>query len=136
MSSTVRSRGFIAIIANPDKRLDYSNRDEEAERYREEFHDRLYDDKTGLALSNDGRLVYIDQLKHAGWAIREDIYSLELGSIDIDGAAEFTAACETWKLNVIPGSIVPYSCIWYNASESPMARLTVEEFCKKTGVVL
>jgi len=114
MSSTVKSRGFIAILKTP---IDQDQRDE--------WFDKLYDDRSDLELTYDGKLVFSDVYRHDKMRDREDIYELQIGTKEMD-VREFATACEKYGLEIFHDTIQPYYCVWYNGTDSPVSLLTPE----------
>lgn len=123
MSTIVQSQGFIAILVNPvpqDQRSD--------------VHEKLYDETDGfIQISEDGMLVFSDDFAKKKYSEREfngDLFIV--GKLDASSdMAGFVEAALKAGLPVNPASIEPYTCVWYNGSDSPMSLLTLEEFQNK-----
>lgn len=117
MSSTVRSRGFIAQLVNPVT-------DEEE---REALSERMWEGNSNLEINYEGTLVFLDQMRSKPLSEREDIYHLTINNNGgPEGAGELYAEALKYGLSAI--NAVPFDCIWYNGSDSPMSMLTLHEF--------
>jgi len=117
MSSTVKSYGFVALLNNP------LNEEE-----REELAENLYDNKSGLKINYEGTVVYIDFNQHADYSVRENIYTLDIGSTTPEGQNRFIQAISENGLSIVYETIQPYSEIWYNGSDSCIDLITAEQF--------
>ncbi|UKL14766.1 hypothetical protein C121_33 [Stenotrophomonas phage C121] len=135
MSSTVVSRGLIAVVVNTDERLNLYNHSKRDDALRDEMSDRLWESRSGLHLNYEGTLVYFDELSHATWEERENYYGLqiqcELGQVEID---EFIGLCNDYGISVDPSTIKPYQCIWYNGSDNPMDTMKIGKFRERAGL--
>jgi len=124
MSSTVRSYGFIGVLAAPFATPEA----------REAFCEAIWDKETPLDVTYDGALAYIDYNKQAPLREREDIYFLDLGGADpAKTPQDLVAEAAKHGLAVDPASIRPFNCIWYNGSDSPVDMLTKAAFLARTG---
>jgi hypothetical protein len=116
MSSTVRQYGFIAALK------DAIDDDE-----REAGNENQWENKTGIRVGYSGELVYIDFNYEKGIRERENFYGLFLGSakpLPGESREDFVAAMHRWMYDIEIDSIQPYSCIYYNGSDSPLDMLT------------
>lgn len=112
MSDNVMSTGFFAILSNPI----------EDEEEREELGERLYDEGS-LHLNYEGTLVFSDE--------RSDGYGINFaGNGNVRG---FIDEVETAGLEIVKGSVLAYSCYWYNGTDSDMSELTLERYRKELG---
>lgn len=117
MSSTVKSKGFIAILKNPVDEAD-----------KEDVSERLYDSKCGLDITYDGKMVFSDVYRHASFDVREDVYICEVGVGKEESADQFVKIAAENGLEINENSIEPYFCIWYNGSDCPISELTPETY--------
>jgi hypothetical protein len=125
MSTTVRSYGFMALLATP-----ITDPDE-----REEISERLWEAHSTLGINGEGTLVYSDQNANADMRTREDIYGLNLGKDASTGSvSDFANAVHAAELEIDLTTVQPYSCIWYNGSDSDMDTLTKAQFMQRTGL--
>jgi hypothetical protein len=119
MSDTVRSIGYIAILAAPLTDVDAL----------EAIQESLYDIRSIIGVNDEGTLVYSDVNRAKKLSERTELYGLHLGRDSTIGTRnDFATLVRTLGLTVVENSIEPYSCIWYNGTDSDMATLTIEEF--------
>lgn len=123
MSTTVQSRGFIAILAQPIDKEQI-----------EETLEKLYDEGNGyLQITYDGRLVYSDEFRRKSYDEREfngDLFVI--GKLDSADKVAFIAETSGAGLTVDVNSVQPYTAIWYNGVDSPMSLLNLEDFQHQT----
>lgn len=117
MSDNVRSYGFIAVLNEP---VDH-----------EEFFDKAWKGQWPLMVNYDGTLVYSDHNASKSYRERTNVYGLFLGPTSAADTKEFEGHCVAHGLSVDMTTIKPYTCIWYNGTDSDMSSLTKEEFLKK-----
>lgn len=116
MSSDVMSRGLMAPILNP-----IADAGE-----REELSEALYDDGARLQISYDGTLAWIGTDESDG-------YGLHFGGEGDNSPEELGAAGIAYGLEIAIDQARPFSCLWYNGSDSEMDMLSAAEFLKRTG---
>ncbi len=119
MSSTVRSYGLIALLAIPL-----------SEDVREDLSEMLWDADTDLDINYTGELVILDHMRSKSLDEREDIYSLNIGNSNPEDHRLLIAEATKFGLVVDVTKILPFNCIWYNGSDSPVNMLTKDEFLK------
>jgi hypothetical protein len=107
MSDNVRSTGFICSLKTP---VDS-----------EEVNERLWGEKSKLQVSYDGTIVYSDERSR-------DIYCFFIGDQEPEGVVEFMRECAAAGLTLDTENIRPYTCIWYDGADSPMAEMTLAEY--------
>lgn len=116
MSTTVISKGFIAILKMP-----ITDDDD-----RERLNEMQWDAKTGVSLNYEGTLIYLDTMRHADYADRENFYGIQ--SPQETKSDAFVDLLDALGFEVEVGSLMPYTCIWYNGADNPVDELTVDEF--------
>lgn len=120
MSSTVKQYGFIAVLKKPLT-------DEE----REEAGEVLYDEKVPLGLTYAGDLVYVDWNLRKPYGVREDFYGLNIGSekpAEGETKEDFLSLLAQRSFEIEAGTVRPYSCIYYNGSDSPLDEMGAAKF--------
>lgn len=124
MSSTVRSFGFLAILASPIESSDE----------REELDEKLYDADSGLSINYEGTMVVYDMMRHKPMSDREDIYHFTIGAPAGATPETMAALLKTHGIEIVEGSTLPYSSIWYNGSDSPMDSIKVVDYRRCLGL--
>lgn len=113
MSENVTSTGLFGKLITPIDRDDSFEAIEE-----------LYD-TYNLNINYEGTLVFSDEPQSEP--------GIFFGSASNDAVSEFISDCQKAGFPVIPESVRPYTCTWYNGSDSDMSELTVDEFDKRTA---
>lgn len=119
MSTTVIQQGYIAVLTNPIM--------EEEER--EEISERLYDDSTVLQINYEGTLLCSDINRSKPYGEREfsgDLFIV--GNQSNTGREEFIQQAKEAGLFIDESTIQPYTCVYYNGSDSPLSLLGKSEF--------
>lgn len=132
MSSDVYSYGYIAALSNP---LDPTRT--------EELGEALYDSQSLIGFSYDGGLLIIDFNRRS--RERYDMYHTDIngsrietrqGSLVATPMPAFEVAFEELspelqeELRVIPESIQPFRCVWYNGVDMPLNRIKREDYLR------
>jgi hypothetical protein len=117
VSDNVRSYGFIAVLKEPIDDIS-------------EISDKLWRAKSQVMVNYEGTLAYIDFSLKKSYSERSDFYGLFIGSEQMD-PAELTIEAAKHGLDIDESTIKPYTCVWYNGTDSPMSELKKEEFLKK-----
>jgi hypothetical protein len=117
VSENVRSYGFIAVMKEPIEDIS-------------EISDKLWQEKSPVQVNYEGTLAYIDFNLKKSYSERSDFYGLFIGNEQMD-PAELTIEAAKHGLDIDESTIKPYTCIWYNGTDSDMATLEKEEFLKK-----
>lgn len=123
MSTTVISKGFIAVLVNPIP----------ADQM-EDMLEKLYNVNDGfLKITYDGKLLYSDEYELKKYSEREFCGDLFIvGSIRAGaGRQAFIEKAAAMGFEVDTETDQPYTCIWYNGSDSPVSCLTKEEFLEE-----
>lgn len=115
MSSDVMSRGLMAPILTP---ID----DDE----REALMEKLWEDNSSLNISYDGTLAWIE-------ISETDAYGISFGVENECSPEELGLAALVYDLHVALDQARPFSCLWYNGTDSDMSMLSAAEFLERTG---
>jgi hypothetical protein len=117
MSDNVRSYGFIAVLKKPFDDI-------------EEINEKLWREESQVQVNYEGTLAYIDFSLRKSCAERSDFYGLFIGNEQRD-PAELTIEAAEHGLDIDESTIKPYTCIWYNGTDSDMSTLEKEEFLER-----
>ena len=109
MSENVLSHGFMAVLKTPAEDFD-------------EFSDMLDEAKSILHVNYEGTIVYSDD--------GGDEFEAGLMFGSTKGASEFLSELKSLKIEIDETKILPYSCVWYNGSDSYMADLELDDYLK------
>lgn len=118
MSTTVISQGFIAVLSN---RI--------IKDLIEDVSEELHDYSKGLDINYDGTLLVFDSYATKSYSEREfngDLFII--GELDDSKRDSFIAIASAAGFDVDPETVKPYTCVWYNSSDSPVNMLTKEGF--------
>lgn len=85
------------------------------------------EDKFGIEVNYEGSLVYFDANRIKDWQERENIYGLWIGNCDNE-PEDFLVAISNYDFKILPETLKPYNCIYYNGSDSPLAILKKADF--------
>ena len=118
MSETVRSFGFIAILATP-----ITN-----ELEREELGELLWSKSGLLGINHEGTLAILDLNKNS--RDRGDIHHFNVGNEPHGETSVMLHHCSHHDLKILERTVQPFSSIWYNGSDAPQNEMTLEEFKK------
>lgn len=121
MSTTVISQGFIAMLLTPVEKDAL-----------EELSENLYDEKSSLKINYGGTLLISDNYRTKKYSEREfngDLFII--GDQEAGDRAQFIQEATLRGLLINPDTIQPYTCVWYNGSDSPVSMLTLDEFLNK-----
>ena len=102
MSETVKSKGFIAVLQNPITNWDAL----------EDKNEELSHFDSSLRVNYDGTLIFSDK--------PSDLYGIEFGTSDARYLQQFIEDCAKVGVPVVTTTVRPYSCVWYNGSDSDM----------------
>jgi hypothetical protein len=120
MSTTVISQGFIGVLVNPIPQDDM-----------EDVLEKLYNGEDGsLKCTYDGKLLYCDVNEKKQYYQREFAGDLFIVG-EVRGGADrmdFIEKAKAAGYEVIQDTVQPYTCVWYNGSDSPMSTLSMEKF--------
>lgn len=122
MSSTMIATGHIAVLAKPL-----------SEEERESMMESFYSKDSTLSTNSDGTLIYSDMNANKKYSEREFNGDLFIVGKLNDQQQEFMELVKAAGLEIDANTIQPYTCVWYNGCEPPMADLTKEEFFGKAG---
>lgn len=117
MSCDVMSRGLMAPLLTPVSREDY-----------DDLMEQLWDDGSPLRINYEGTLAWIE-------VTSEDGYGLSFGVDNECSPEELGLAGLVYDLRIALDQARPFSCLWYNGSDSDMSMLSVEDFLKRTEQV-
>lgn len=118
MSSTVISQGYIAVLFNPPGKEAF-----------EEISERLCHLDSNLQINYEGTLLMSDDNCNKKYSEREfqgDLFII--GSLNDDSRNEFIEQANEAGFSIDANTIQPYTCIWYNGTDSPVFELTKENF--------
>jgi hypothetical protein len=113
MSDNVASAGIMAPL---NRKLT----DEE----REEWQELLWDQGSDVHINYDGTLAYTDEGGNE--------YGISFGNMASHSMESFKDL-EQFGVGVVTEKARPYTCYWYNGSDSDMDMMTLEKFLKHTG---
>lgn len=93
-----------------------------SEEQREEITDAIWNSGNSLVQINyEGTLAYIDN--------RSDGYGITFGlTANENDLGYIRAVMERYGFGIVEEQARPYSCYWYNGTDSDMDTLTLEEF--------
>jgi hypothetical protein len=95
------------------------------EEEREEIQEAFRDNGTDVHINYDGTLAYTDN--------RSDGYGITFGvTIDTDDLITIRQALNPYGFGIVEYQSRPYSCYWYNGTDSDMDMMTLEEFLEQT----
>lgn len=117
MSSTVISKGFVAIIkqfGDGETIIDL-----------DDLTEKLYDDGSLLRLNYEGTIVYSDVVPYP---LKEEFYGLNIGSTNNGSVQDFVEECYKHEIYIDENSVEAYSEIWYNGSDSEIGSLTAKKY--------
>ncbi|QDH84201.1 hypothetical protein Axy13_014 [Achromobacter phage vB_AxyP_19-32_Axy13] len=121
MSTTVLSKGWVAPLLQT---IDDGEQ-------REEISERLHDEGKHLELNYEGSLIMVDTMRAKSYSEREsaayDLTIIGRGQQDMT-RQEFIETCRSAGFDVVEDKVLPYTCVWYNGSDSPMSMLEMHEF--------
>lgn len=115
MSRNVYSRGYMFPLMRPVADVD-------------ELSELLWEKESTLHLNYEGTLVYTD-------SDEEDGYGLTISKLDVE-KEDFKALkqeAREFGLDIMTSMAQPYTCHWYNGTDSYMAMLSLEEYCERAG---
>jgi hypothetical protein len=115
------STGHIAVLVTPASR-----------KLMEELSEKRYDDKSILEINDEGTLLISDinlRLKYSEREFNGDL--LVVGGLPEADRQEFIALAKAEGIDIDPDSIKPYTCIWYNGSDSPVSMMKKAAFLAK-----
>lgn len=115
MSENVNSHGFMAVLVKPVSEEDYKD-----------VAERLYEEDKNLEINYDGTLVFTNHCDGSE-------YGISFGNFNPTGRQEFIELCKASGLEVNANTVKPYTCTWYNGSDSDMSCLTKETFLEQTN---
>ncbi len=95
-----------------------------SEEEREEWTELLWDQGSSVHINYEGTLAYTDEGGQE--------YGISFGDMGNYSTEPFKDL-EQFGLSVLPNEARPYTCYWYNGSDSDMDMLTLEDFLKQTG---
>jgi hypothetical protein len=119
VSDNVRSYGFIAAIQEGSELPDL-----------EELNEKLWEEKSLIRVNYEGTLVFADYSLTKPYSERSDIYGFWIGKPEEMDFGAFHLECRKYGLQIDMATLKPYSCIWYNGTDSPMDQLKKERFLK------
>lgn len=120
MSTTVISQGYIAVLTHPPGKDTF-----------EEISEKLYAAKSPLEINYEGTLLISDSYRNKKYREREfngDLFivgNLKNSEAEI---AQLIQEAALHGVHIDPTTIQPYTCVWYNGSDSPVTMLTKEDF--------
>lgn len=118
MSTTVISQGFIGVLLRPIPHEE-----------REDLAKTLRDGDSILNVNDEGALLFSDVNQNKSSSQREfqgDLFIV--GQHSENGREDFIEAALTAGLDIDPETVQPYTCVWYNGSDSPVDMLTKDDF--------
>lgn len=121
MSTTVKKQGFIAPLTRAVARG-----------FAEERNEWLYDSGYSIRINSEGTLVYSDDFLHSPLSERENYYGLIIGCAK-RYCLQFVEECEDNLININTEFIEQYSEVYYNACDSAVSSLTLNEFMQIFG---
>jgi len=113
MSDNVMSSGLFAVLKTPV--LDASDL--------EELSETMWNAKSFVQINNEGTLLYTET-RGSEYGIRFSIHS------EID-SSQFQSEAMKHGLEIDLSTVLPYSCYWYNGSNSDMSAMTLERYKKE-----
>jgi hypothetical protein len=113
MSENVMSTGVMVPLSRKLTRDEY-----------EEWSEILWDQNTTVHLNYEGTLAYTD--------VRGDEYGIHFGEMPTNDISAFEAL-EQFGINILPSKARPYTCYWYNGTDSDMGMMKLEKFLKRTN---
>lgn len=98
-----------------------------SEEEREEISEALWDSGNNLVQINyEGTIAYTNH--------KSDGYGITFGvTADANDLGYIRTIMDHYGFGIVEEQARPYSCYWYNGSDSDMDMLTLEEFLGRTG---
>ncbi len=93
---------------------------------REEWEELLWEQNSSVRFNYEGTLAYTDE--------GGEEYGISFGNMNKYSMAEFDDLLQ-FNINILPSKARPYTCYWYNGSDSDMSMMTLEKFLEQTGQI-
>lgn len=91
---------------------------------RDEWMEILWDQGSGVHLNYEGTLAYTDE--------GGEEYGISFGSMKDYSFTAFKDL-EQFGVGILPTKARPYTCYWYNGSDSDMDTMKLKDFLKRTN---
>jgi hypothetical protein len=122
MRGTVRSYGFIGVLASPITKNIGS------------FSERLWEANSDLDITLDGELVFLDYNRNASYETRSNVFFVSFGGETAQGTEwDLFEEAAKYGLHLHPKSIRSFNCIWSSSKNNPISLLKKSVFLSQTN---
>lgn len=121
MNDTVRSYGFIGVLRTP------------VTRNHENISEYLWAKNTGIDITADGELVFLDYNRNADHETRSNLFFTAFGGeIDRGDPTNLMTVAGAHGLIVIPSTVRSFNCVWALSKHNPISLMKKADFLVRT----